>query len=57
MESCKKSDFAPEWISRDLGITFQDIMTIIEDVDLTKTIIEVDETKCSESMELILAIE
>ena len=50
------NDFSPEWISKDLGVDFEDIMNVFKEVDLDDSIMKDQETSCGKNLEMILSI-
>lgn len=48
-------DFAPVWISRDLGVNFDDIMSILDNIDFDDDDLDLG-GDCKENLTVLLAI-
>jgi hypothetical protein len=57
MKECTTRDFSPEWISRDLGIDFKDILDILSEINLEETKMDKEEKDCNKNLESIIAIQ
>lgn len=51
------SDFAPEWLSRDLGVSFEDIMSVFSNIVFDEEDnLDLEEEECNRTLTMILAI-
>lgn len=57
MGDCNNNDFSPEWISNDLGVSFEEIMDVLNTVKLDDSIMDNEQQVCGINLELILSIE
>ena len=57
MKDCNNNDFSPEWISNDLGVSFEDIIDVLNTVELDDSIMEEEQQVCGINLEMILSID
>lgn len=57
MGDYNNNDFSPEWISNDLGVSFEEIMDVLKMVELDDSIMEKEQQVCGINLEMILSIE
>lgn len=56
MEDCNGLDFSPDWISRDLDVSFDDIMNVFVTIDFEDDDLDLKEVECNNALQLITAI-
>jgi len=49
-------DFSPDWISRDLDVSFDDIMNVFATIDFEDDDLDLKEVECNNALQLITAI-
>lgn len=49
-------DFAPEWITKDLGVSFNQIFKVLSDMDISTDLELEDFSKCKNQINIITII-